>query len=301
MNASTMSAALEYYMRTPDFESHVDDLELSPALWDIFALTEGRVSAGDIARDLGLDAGIALAGLQELAKHKLVRRHVQRWQDYRGAKRPMAAKPSVAAVPVPEAAVAPVRSAPVAAVSPAIRKPVVEDSPVPASRVEPIAAPRTEPEPQPIAAAKPAAPLAAKEIRFRIAPPTGRRPRVAEPAGLIRVALRRAAVAPDSAAPAAVVASASQEKAWPLRPIIDAILRHGGGGVSGQLLAYRVFLRVPADMLDRAGLHSLNLVADDFLIRDPELYESLCRSLREVAGLDPAEILGTDQNSLLCA
>lgn len=287
MNASPMSAALEYYVRTPDFESHVDALELSPALWDIFALTEGRISAADIANELGLQAEVALSGLQELAKHRLVRRHVQRWQDYRGGKRQPPPPPAVVAAPpvvvVPPAPVAPVR---VVGAVPTDPKPVV-------------AAPIAKPLPA-IVPKRPMAP-AESEIRFRIAPPAGRRPRNGDPTDLIRIVLRRSSAVLTPSVPVAVETAAPREKAWPLRPIIDAILRHGGGGVSGQLLAYRVFLRVPADLLDRAGLHSLNLVADDFLIRDPELYEALCRSLREVAGLDVSEIRGSGQNTLLCA
>ncbi len=277
MNASPASAALDLYVRTPDFELHVQDLELSPTLWDIFARTEGRVSAADIARDLGVETGLALLGLQELGKHKLVRRHVQRWQDYRSAKRPVAVAPAPAAAPV---------SAPVPRGDGLVPPPAIRLGELP---VDTVPAPR------------PNARSAGTEIHFRLGPPAGRRPRVADSAGLIRFALRRAAAVPVAGASARVVATAVQEKAWPLRPIIDAILRHGGGGVSGQLLAYRVFLRVPADLLDRAGLHSLNLVADDFLLRDPELYAALSQSIRDVAGLDMAEIGGPERSRLPCA
>ncbi|HLP08402.1 MAG TPA: hypothetical protein VK178_09560, partial [Opitutaceae bacterium] len=127
------------------------------------------------------------------------------------------------------------------------------------------------------------------EVRFTLGPKPGRRRPPAEAAGTIRFALRRGGVVcerpPVSPATVAPAAAANAE-GWRLRPLLEALVRRGGGGVQGQLLAYRVFLRVPAELLDRAGLHSLNLVEDDFVIREPELYAAIRRSMREVAGFE---------------
>ena len=285
MNTNPPSAILESYVRTADFEEHAATLELSPALWDIFALTEDRVTAADIARSLGIEATAAHLGLRELTSHRLVRRHVQSWRDYRAAApEPAPAPPPAQPVPAPAAPAATVPP-PAMATGPATgNRPATRlnpPAPPPPVRAESIPAAATPPCP------RVTAPPAPREIRFALAAPERRRP---EPRHLIRFALRRtgaprsASALPEAPAPAAA--------GWRLRPILDAISRHGGGNVTGQLLAYRVFLGIPAELLDRAGLYSLSLTENDFTIHDSEFYAALRRSVREVAGIEIETIAG---------
>jgi hypothetical protein len=312
MSTSTSAAVFESYVRTPDFESVAAHLELPPELWDIFARTERRASAAGIAGQLGVAPEIALLGLRELAAHGLLCKHVQRWHEYRRGAEGSAA-PAAPAVPAPvpapvtgavlPAGVEPPAIAPV--VPPSVVPKILCHQPAPAvserpsspihtsatgAMMSPAAAPVPVPprpavRPLPVVAAQP------REIRFTCGS-KGRRVRVqAEPEAAIRFAVRRSGVVAvrrnDDGGQNPVPA-----EGWRLRPLLDAIVRRGGGGVQGQLLAYRVFLRVPAELLDRAGLHSLNLAEADFVIRDAELHAAIRRSMCAVAGMaddSPAE------------
>lgn len=280
MSTNSSAAVFESYVRTPDFEAIAADLELSPDLWDIFARTGQRVSAAAIAAQLGVTPEVALLGLRELAGHRLLRKHVQRWNEYRGATvespRPPipAAVQHVASPPPPASAPSPV-SVPVAP---------------PASSVPRAAEPSAPPpEARPAVRALPIAVGRQREVRFTCGPKAGRRRPPVEVPGTIRFKMNRSGVTCErrpAAQPHAEPADPAVTGGWRLRPLLDAIVRRGGGGVQGQLLAYRVFLRVPAELLDRAGLHSLNLVDDDFVVREPELYAAIRRSMREVAGFE---------------
>ena len=69
-----------------------------------------------------------------------------------------------------------------------------------------------------------------------------------------------------------------------LKPFLNFITSRSGGGTVGQLAAYRVFLKVPNDLLRQAGIRSLNLVGDDFTVRDPHLWRTLLNAVEEVLG-----------------
>ncbi len=69
-----------------------------------------------------------------------------------------------------------------------------------------------------------------------------------------------------------------------LKPLLDFIIGHSGGGTVGQLAVYRVFLKVPNELLRQAGIRSLNLVGADFTINDPMLKRSLLAAVEEVLG-----------------
>ncbi len=314
MSTSTSAAVFESYVRTPDFESVAARLELSPELWDIFARTELRASAAGIAGQLGVAPEIALLGLRELAAQGLLRKHVQRWHEYR---RGADASAAPAASSVPDPVTAPLPPPLPGSVLPAVAEPpsiapvapppavpkILRRQPVPAvseppsspihtsatgAMMSPAAAP-VPVQPRPVVRPLPVVVAQPREIRFTCK--AKKRARPTEAAGTVRFAVRRSGVTcerPPAPPPASVVPA----EGWRLRPLLDAIVRRGGGGVQGQLLAYRVFLRVPAELLDRAGLHSLNLAEADFVIRDAELHAAIRRSMCEVAGMaddSPAE------------
>ena len=73
-----------------------------------------------------------------------------------------------------------------------------------------------------------------------------------------------------------------------LRPVINAIETKGGGGISGQLLVYRVFLRVPFGSLYDEGITSLKLVDENSTVRNPDLKAAILDAAREVAGVELA-------------
>ena len=73
--------------------------------------------------------------------------------------------------------------------------------------------------------------------------------------------------------------------------MIDAIGARAGGGLAGQLLVYRVFLQVPADLLQAAGLHSLSLVDDHFTVNHAPLRKAIVDAARHHADVDLAGLL----------
>jgi hypothetical protein len=73
-----------------------------------------------------------------------------------------------------------------------------------------------------------------------------------------------------------------------LRPVINAIETKGGGGISGQLLVYRVFLRVPFGSLYDEGITSLKLVDENSTVRNPDLKAAILDAAREIAGVELA-------------
>jgi hypothetical protein len=113
-------------------------------------------------------------------------------------------------------------------------------------------------------------------LSFRITSPSA----PARPAPAISFSINPSRPAAPVSAPAAPTDGLR------LRPVLDAIGAKAGGGVAGQLLVYRVFLQIPTELMQAAGLHSLNLVDDHFTLRHPELRAALADTARRHAGVD---------------
>ncbi len=103
------------------------------------------------------------------------------------------------------------------------------------------------------------------------------------------------AVAPTAAGPARTVTpapappiavAAEPTESFHLRPLIDFIVNTAGGGTKGQLAVYRVFCKVPNDLLLKSRITSLNLVGDDFEIQDKQLKTRLLEATRSVLGVE---------------
>ncbi len=113
-----------------------------------------------------------------------------------------------------------------------------------------------------------------------------------EPGLAARAAASRSALAPVPGpmvrtAPARVVEAVAPAAATPefrLKPLLDFIISQAGGGTVGQLAAYRVFLKVPNELLVQSGIRSLNLVSADFVIQNHALATSLLAAVEEVLG-----------------
>ena len=136
--------------------------------------------------------------------------------------------------------------------------------------VAPAIVPIPAPAPAPVPAEKPADPTEGKRVSFSL--------RRSDSAGF-----RPAApVAPT--VPTRPTASVRLTEEHHLKPLLDFITSHSGGGTVGQLAAYRVFLKVPNDLLRQAGIKSLNLVSEDFVVRDSHLWRVLLNAVEEVLG-----------------
>ena len=226
--SSAVSTRLaDRYIRSDDFATRIDGVELAPEVWAVFAQLAQARNAAELADHLKRDIEAVNAALRRLVRRKLIRKHVLAWRDY------AATSQSAAGVP---------------ACQPAI----------PATPARPAPAPRS-----PI-------------LSFRVTSPE----KPARPAPAISFSI-------DSSRPAATKPMPSvNTEGLRLRPVLDAIGAKAGGGVAGQLLVYRVFLQIPTELMQAAGLHSLNLVDDQFTLRHPELRAALADTARRHAGVD---------------
>ncbi len=78
----------------------------------------------------------------------------------------------------------------------------------------------------------------------------------------------------------------NRRESFHLRPLIDFIVSTAGGGTKGQLAVYRVFCKVPNELLLKSRITSLNLVGDDFEIQDANLKTRLLEATRSVLGVE---------------
>jgi hypothetical protein len=69
-----------------------------------------------------------------------------------------------------------------------------------------------------------------------------------------------------------------------LGALIEFIVRQAASNTEGQLAAYRIFLRVPPDLLKRNGIVSLSLVEDSTVVTDPELQTALLSAAESILG-----------------
>ena len=263
--APTVSSGLaDRYIRCEDFADRIDGIELSPDIWAVFAqLTQSR-TATEIAQHLKLDVEAVNAALRRLVRRKLVRKHVLAWRDYAAINTP-------APIPAPvtsthfEGSTAPfMETLPPFPKAPAASPQSTRSAPPfwvgPAHAHAPASTPAT-----------PRSPI----ISFRLSSSSA--PARQIPAVSLRIESPRRATTPTNATTA---------HAPRLRPILEAIGAKAGGGVAGQLLVYRVFLQIPTELMQAAGLHSLSLVDEHYTIPNPELRDALAAAARQHAGVD---------------
>ncbi len=77
-------------------------------------------------------------------------------------------------------------------------------------------------------------------------------------------------------------------RAWKLRPVLDAIAATAGGGIPGQLLLLKIFLKIPPDVLKASGVESVSAVGPEFEFTDPRLRDTLIEIAKNEAKLDLA-------------
>ncbi len=224
--SSTSTRLADRYIRSDDFATRIDGVELAPEVWAVFAQLSQARNATELADRLKLDVEAVSAALRRLVRRKLVRKHVLAWRDYAATTEPIVRNTNIT----------PRASGPVTA--PLARSPI---------------------------------------LSFRVMPTAG--PARPAPAISFSIDSTRQTTSPAPATPAPA-------GGLRLRPVLDAIGAKAGGGVAGQLLVYRVFLQIPTELMQAAGLHSLNLVDDQFTLRHPELRAALADTARRHAGVD---------------
>ena len=275
---STKTAIADRYVRCDDFSKRVEGVEFAPEVWAVFARLEEPRNAPELAAALSLEPETVQAAIRRLLRRKLIRKHVLGWRDF-------ATSTASTAPNTPTASAAP--TAPSATPPP----PAPEPSPL-----IPIPFP-----PPPLRAPNPVISVTVKEAVP--APRPAPAPDADTPLVSLCVGPARPPAPPEkalvvlrfgsSAVPAAPLASPATPAAggWRLRPVIDAIGARAGGGLAGQLLVYRVFLQVPTDLLQTAGLHSLSLVDEHFTVNHAPLREAIVEAARHHADVDLGELL----------
>lgn len=253
------TALADRYIRSDDFASRIDGVQLAPEVWAVFAQLHQARTTAEIAATLKLDLKAVQSAVRSLSRRKLIQKHVLDWRAYTASAAPAPASPAPA-VAAPATDVIEQRVTP------------ITPTPFPAS---PVLSVSVSPPPAPIA------PPSAPTIRFRLA--SDRRP---SPTPVPAISLRIAtagAITPRT--------TTSTSARWRLRPVLDAIGAKAGGGLAGQLLVYRVFLNVPTDLMQAGGLHSLSFVDENFVATHAPLRTAIIKAARTHAQVEVEPLL----------
>jgi hypothetical protein len=87
---------------------------------------------------------------------------------------------------------------------------------------------------------------------------------------------------PEPSAVSPVASPQAQRGPMRLSAVVDFIISHADNALLGQLAAYRVFLRVPHDLLQAEDIVSVNLANDTSLIRNETLQQAIAGAVQEI-------------------
>ena len=249
----------DQYIQCPDFERLAEAQRLSEEMWLVAFALSGPATVADLANRCELTPSETAKAVDGLIQCGLIQRHTMTLQEFiarRNGNRQTAESTAPAVTTAPTLTVLP---------SP--------EPEIPFEREE--------------APAAPARAITAVSTRL------GRLLPVQKVGGVVFIARFGEALLPETGRLTGSVerpsaASAPDHDPMKLRPVIQAIETKGGGGISGQLLVYRVFLRVPFGSLYDEGITSLKLVDDESAVRNPDLKAAILQAAREVAGVELA-------------
>jgi hypothetical protein len=252
----------DQYIQCPDFERLAEAQRLSEEMWLVAFALSGPATVADLANRCELTPSETAKAVDGLIQCGLIQRHTMTLQEFI-ARRNGTRQTAEPAAPAQSAATA----APTLTVLPA------PEPEIPLEREETTAAP--------------ARVIAAVSTRL------GRLQPVQKTEGIVFIARFGEALLPETgrltgSCERPMAAAATSHDAMKLRPVIQAIETKGGGGISGQLLVYRVFLRVPFGSLYDEGITSLKLVDDESAVRNPDLKAAILQAAREIAGVELA-------------
>ncbi len=75
-----------------------------------------------------------------------------------------------------------------------------------------------------------------------------------------------------------------------LKPLLDLVRDRSGGASLGQFAIYRMFMKIPQELLENSGFQSLDLNTADAELTDPQLIAAVRAAACEVASIEPSEI-----------
>ncbi len=95
----------------------------------------------------------------------------------------------------------------------------------------------------------------------------------------------------SASTPAAPQPDKIGNRAFDLKNVSDFIITLGGKGRVGQLAAHRVFLKIPPNVLNKAGVSSLNDIYKSMIVKDDDLKAEIIKSIKSTLSKDiPQEI-----------
>lgn len=288
MNQPIAPTLFDSFARSEEFNTLAGQHKLPPLLWSICLAVERPLPLRDLAPIIGITQAELSLAIHDLERLGLLTRVSQTWEEFLSqsgntaerVRQPAHAAVRLAAARSKDPLGKPVDSQPLANLAQSTqshtRSPFLNEE----------------------------GPSTTKDLRKVVRATLA--PRIREPEALppspvdftpspcfSEVALSRAPEAPAEAE-AGVAASLPQAPAGrKLRPLIDAIIQSGGGGVAGQLLVYRVFLRVPQSLLSTAGIESVSLVDDAQVVSDPALIQAIEQAAQSIAGVDWASLMAS--------
>ena len=75
-------------------------------------------------------------------------------------------------------------------------------------------------------------------------------------------------------------------KPFDLKNVADFIIKAGGEGRTGKLAAHRVFLKVPPDVMKRAGINSINEIYKNMIIKSDEFKGEIIKAVQGILNRD---------------
>jgi len=304
-SVSNTAAFFDCLRKVDDFKLRAEALEFSHLQWELLSHVDGRRSAAQIGARMEIPADVIWSQLCKLERMGLVaqQRLACPWSEGASEASGSEEQPEVCMLfspghqPPAPVAVPLVPAIPVQASQPA-GLPSVASVPGPARAMPGVVAlqlgrkDKRTPGAQVSAVSVPAAAIQVCLSRTRPSTVPASAP------SALRVSLKPVATQDQAAAATQLgeqptpslrpdPAPSNPGKAWPIRPLLDALRRKAGDdALVSQLLAYRVFLRVPPQLLEDSGIRSISLIDPDLMLNNGTLKEALASSLREVTGLD---------------
>lgn len=260
-----MSAGKDVFKRPRDFDDRALGVSLRPYEWEVLLALDGRTPLVQLLRRMGLEELNADDVADELAGKSLMDQCVVTYGEFmreRGTPTPLADAAVISVPPVPSPSPAPTMTPPLPA--------SIDNTPAmistPPVAIAPLAPPSNG-APKPSAAAPvPAAPLISTTIKP--APP--------------RLAF---SLKPGTTAPYIAVGLTG----YKLKPLFDFIIDKAGGDalpkVAAQLAVYRVFRRVPRELVLADNIHSLNIADPTIEVHNKDLYDAIVRAIEATFGV----------------
>lgn len=255
----------EIFSRTLSYERDLSQIRLRPPAWKLLLAFDGNRTVSEVSLSIGMPIQEITPLTEEFTQKGWIEEQALTLDQYlKSNGTGTFAPPPQPVLDLPPAPVPP----PVPPAVPVLKEPPITLLPPP----EIVAAPAP---PEPVAPTPAPAPKPVKPV----IPP---RPASVVPPPKI---LSAAAPAPKTESPfvltpkAPVTPPPRQKEKLRVQALIDFLVSLGETKILGQLLVYRILVRVPSELLDNANVATLQLANDPTLIADEALQQAIVRAV----------------------